>query len=700
MIELNNNRLVSILRANDLKYYYATILFCKLAEKKWTIEKNKYTVKHGYVHIRNIIGLLDHILSSHTDDDILSIFDYDYLFILLSAAYIHDIGMQDYYYKVIKHITPETILDPEHHEEIRINHADIISETIDSIDSVESLEQLFGSDLLIVRNMIEEDNDHTTIDDIIHLILNKKKHIALVCEFHNKDLSLLPIRIKKHIFNNQLKLSSVNEEAKLLSVSALLQLIDTLDMSKSRITISEFIDRINYLYKEPYLNTYEPNVLRKMFLCYLIDNINIEHNNNNIDCRFVMSLNHHNLTQHNDFINNCRKKYSERLRRRDGDCIQLTENLILRKINLNIEADQIIINDLKPVIDKEFFKIHRTGIFETIDSLLYDSLSELDDNVFLYVKLYSELCRTFYGGIVIGDNIDKNVIEKLYFHADDWSLSISDGIDYQAVSILRNTKSRKTTVQYREYVDLCANNNIKSEIYYVIKFEDNLLGFINFHYDHELTYEEQIVKFDKINKACRTLGLAINNFHQEVAIKKYMQSLKSFDFIPDEYTCILNNLYRTQYYKIGRGINGIEPVKVSKIARLIKGSKAFIDNGDYNVQIHYGLLEWFVVNLFRSRLEAITDVEYFIVNDKYSSFIEIRLEITRIPELLPYNFIDEAYEYFSNFDIVPARHYSIKELQYMLPLKSFVILFGGTIIFKIIDDLRMDISIILPKKRT
>jgi hypothetical protein len=231
---LDQSRLLKILEnSEDKKYFYAALLFCKLAERIWVDEITDFTVLHGYSHIRKVLINQEDILNKFSDSEIIDFFSEKYIFILLAATYAHDFGMKTYYkdihteYNDIDyndlHFNAKTILRQRHHEIIDIALSKIVDES--------QLNNFFGKELLKYLDKILLNNPSKS-DDVKSVIINNSRKIAIVAKYHNQSLVDFDDLITRLHYLRKLHLSS-DETPILKLVAAILQYSDALDMSVS-----------------------------------------------------------------------------------------------------------------------------------------------------------------------------------------------------------------------------------------------------------------------------------------------------------------------------------------------------------------------------------------------------------------------------------------------------------------------------------
>lgn len=699
MIDLRNNFLMQALKLlEDKKYYFASLMFCSWAEDHWLEEKNQYTVKHGVVHLHNIIRYLEGLFSHVEENDVLSLLGPEYIFILISCIYSHDVGMQAYYDTVLPYLSNDAPLDSESFEDIRINHADIISEALTRLNTRQDIISLFGKSYQRICNMIEPAYDNTSMDEVVSLILNNKRQIAVICSHHNKDINILPQQLNRLIDQKKL-FADYRGLEKIKVCAALLQVGDALDMSINRINSDIFLARVSddNLFLKKHIS--EIKVLKKMFLCYLIDDIEITHFPSEVKYIFKMSCSALNKTENYEQIRNCRKIYSTRLSRDESDSISILERFLNIRITIHLDSEEVRISENKKIISPNFFKMQENGGHETLDSLLEDLLKKIKNpGRFVYIKLYSEIAETFFGGIALCDNPSiKQEIENLFFHIDEWHMDSSGEYYYCKSNIITSIKRKRDAIKYHHYANMCQNMGIKSEVYYTIRHDSKLIGFINLHFADELTEEQISTHYEENIDLLNSIGYKIVQFHQEVAIKKYKQLIDSCRFINHERKATLTHMHRKTFARTT--IDGLEPVPVANIVRFFGCRQTTKADDRYYVRIHYKTFEWLFDLLINNIIPKFASVSINIKNETSKSFIEITFDIVRKPELMPSDYLRKACAYLEIIDVLPQSNIPVKNLEYLLAFKSFFTLFGGKIFPSLCDDNQLTINVLMPKKQ-
>lgn len=414
MNDIRDSRLLEILKINNQEFYLCTLAFCMLAEEKWVTDKNRYTVKHGYVHIKNILSYIDIIFEDKTNEEIIEILSAKYIYILLSSIYVHDMGMQDFYQEKLIYLKNLEDLKSYDYENIRINHADIIS---DKLSGLKDINDLFSQNIIKKLIAMNDSNSEDTIDILERGVLNNRRHIALVASFHNKTISTLSTVLIN--LSNQKKLFlEKNETEKIIFTASLLQFSDAIDMSISRINIQTFLDKIDKINKDHnQLSKIELNLAHKLLLCYIIDEVKLKNEESRLILDFKMSVPSLNLTNHTKYIEESKATYEKRLKRHEKDCIVNIETFLNIKICINLSGEKIEANPHKKVLKDKFFSLKEKDNKKNIRTLVNEAMDSLEDDcTFSYFKLYSGLTDIYHGGLARRlENEECKELEKLFW---------------------------------------------------------------------------------------------------------------------------------------------------------------------------------------------------------------------------------------------------------------------------------------------
>lgn len=690
MAKIDVGRILQVLNEyEDKKYYYGAMLFSELAEEKWIKERNVYNVKHGYVHISQLIKFTDSFFETFSNEQIINLLGPSYLFVLISSIYCHDLGMQDYFDMRLPYIDKNKVLGIEELESIRINHADTISDVLSNLDTESDLEVFFGDSLFKIYNQIEG----TGIErhQIADLILNKKRIIAISCCYHNKDIGEVRLEVDRLCKNEKLCKQRGDENFdKLIFVVSLLQVVDSLDMSINRINVSDFYAELTDIKNgnTEHIGMSRLNTLKRKLLCFIIDKVKIENKSENIVISFEMSLPEKNITDNYVYIRECKKKYFSRLKRNEKDCLVEVERFLNKEIVINIEANPIIVTEEKRIIPSEFFELNQDHKFKNLENLLESALGSISkDCVFLYVKLFSQLSNAYWGGVAICDSPEhQKYIESLYFYHEDWCIDLKEDCvlkksDFR--DMIRQGVNIKEFKKYSIYFEYCKNKKIKSELYFVIKYDSRVIGFVNVHFEKTLTESEKMEKCEQYRNEVSPLGLKIVQYHQEFALPEYEKIIKSCLFLPKPIMDTFVKSFRSL-------LSGLQPenisdIKLSDINSFLDIKSDSIKNKNeemldsYTVRINYGLFTWLFNFLFNTMLPQLAEVSFQTTYGYDIPHFEIIINIKRYKNLMPARYLEQAELYLKALDLLPYTPAPIKELEYLFAFKSLIILFGGKI---------------------
>lgn len=706
MINIEDNRFLNILksRAQDRGYYFAGLLFCHLALDKWAEELNKHTVIHGYAHIKSILDTLEFIFKDHTDEEVISILPSKYIFILLASIYSHDLGMQDYYCDRLPYLK-EKELSIEDLEEIRKNHNEIISDALSNLENNEDLKLFFGSNLKKIENMID-DSEKIRLNELTDLLLNTKRLIAVVCVFHNKEIDGFDAQIE--LLRHQRKLIIDATDIKYLKfVAALLQLGDALDMASKRINRDDFLSEVNAIEDNlERLHTSKLNTLGKKFMCYVIDDIAREKSPKEIKFIFKMSLPTTNLENNAKFIEECKEKFARRLKRNDHDCARIVGNFLGIRITIHISEEEINSNDDKKVITQIFFNLMEKEPAESLESLLELILHDIKSEcTFLYLKLYSKLADTFFGGIALCDDSKiKKELERLHFQKDEWKIDCAQErnyYDYSNGDIFKILRNKKDSYKYINYVRYSKELNIKSELYLVIKYSSEIIGFVNIHFDRELSKSELTSFYGRHHKKISSLGFSIIKFH-ESNICDIERILKSCKFLSENNQKFFLKSYKKIFH--GSPIEDVENVSIREIKEFLKINPVTVYDDTTCIKINYTMFKWLYDVLFRKYLSSMADTKTELINSRRSPYIQLKFHIKRkgsLPvTLIPADYLRKAETYLKSLDLNPKFFsISLKLAEYLFPFKLFFSFFAGKISPTLINDEHLIINVFLPKRK-
>lgn len=707
MAKIDVGRILQILNeCEDKKYYYGAMLFSELAEEKWIKEKNMHSVKHGYVHISQLINFTDSFFETFSNEEIINLLGPSYLFVLISSIYCHDIGMQDYFDKRLPYIDKNKVLTVEELESIRINHADIISDVLSNLDTESDLELIFGDSLLKIYNQIE--GTGVEKHHVSDLILNKKRLIAISCCYHNKDITEVRLEVDRLCKNEKLcKQKGDKNFEKLIFVVAFLQVIDALDMSINRINVPDFYAELADIRNgnTEDIGMSRLNTLKRKLLCFIIDNVKVQNKSGSIVVDFEMSLPEKNITDNSAYIAECKRKYFSRLRRSDKDCLVEVAKFLNKEVVINIDTNPIDPTEEKRIIPAEFFELNKNYKFKNMENLLESALGSISkDCVFLYVKLFSQLSNAYWGGVAMCDSPEhQNYIESLYFYHEDWNIDLTGDCVLKKSdikSMIRPGVNIREFKKYSSYFEYCKNKKIKSELYFAIKYDSRVIGFVNVHFDKALTESDKTAKCEQYRNEITPLGLKIVQYHQEFALLEYEKIIKSCLFLTKSRIETFVKSFRSL-------LSGQQPENISDVQLSDINSFLNIKNNNeemvdaYTIRINYELFTWLFDFLFKKMLSKYAEVS-FQTNYGYDiPHFEIGINIKRDKNLMPARFLVQAETYLKALDLLPYTPAPIKDLEYLFAFKSLITLFGGKINVSLSKNHEeLTINTLLPIKNT
>lgn len=703
---LTQSRLLGILKDHkDAEYYWGAMLFERLAEDKWAVELNAYNVRHGYAHINNVLNSIDKIFDNVADERVLEIVPPKYAFILLSSVYAHDLGMQDYFLDrlpYLKKIGMQTTLTSDDFDDIRHNHADIISDAISKLELGNSMSIFFGDALKKIENFLNIQHPGL-FEKVIHLVLNSRRYIAVASSFHNKNLEDFSYQMER--LCKEKKICRIDEGfAKLELITAILQFADAIDMSEKRIDKNEFLARVK-LIKRANTEMTVPQIfaVKRMFLCYLIDDIIVESNIEHINIRFNMSISTHNKTNHYDLIDDIKKLFTSRLRRGEKDCVAVLENGIGKKINIYMDSESIRSSDDKSIIPDAFFQAIVSPRDQSLQSLLERCLNPiipLDKRCkIVYVKFYSEIAKVFYGGLAFcGDEQGKKDIERLFVHEED--LDLKEIRKCNSGSNLKKVVKNKDLLRQAKNIPVFKANGIESEIVYIIEYGEKLIGYVNMHFCGKLSSDEIDNLCKYYGEELSDLGLQIVHHHMDSLSGKYIKWIQSFGIIPENLKGVFIDLFKRQYSGgMSKFESTIVAVSIDQLRKDIFGGIPASHDRKSCLFVHAGLFYW----LFQTINDKLSDVAKYsleLVHNESDGFVRIELTIynDRDGDIFSTGLYMKANNYLCLLDDAPHDFLLLKELEYLFPFKSLINLMGGKFVSGMKGGAFM-VEAILPKKK-
>lgn len=689
---------------HERKYFLATLAFCMLAENKWAHEKTEITVKHGYSHISKVINNIVELFNSH--DGFIDNLDIKSTFLFLSSVYLHDIGFVAFYDKMFTELSDDSNLSFFDKIKIRKEHATIIDKALTDLSTTDKVRHFLGNDIISKIQKITGD-DPIALNETIELINENRRKIALICRFHNSHLRSLPALIESLRASNQLIISD-SEKDRLVFLTACLQFADALDMTSERIDIPHFKYLINELKKEINpergigLGFEDIQLMEKMFLCYLIDKIEIVKSNNVLNYRFKMSLRENDISGHDDQIQHCKNAYLRRLRRAENDCITILESELDIRINFNFDEEPVTVNDSKILIEEPFFRWVNKESYKTIDILLQSHLKSVSKNAeFAYVKLYSAATKVFFDGLSHGiqDRSLENRIKGYCFLEKDWNIPRIPGFFILKKSDFGEFLVNKVAASsYKDYFKYLEEKEIEYEVYYGLgDGKRNFIGFVNLHYKGDISDSKVKELKAELDDKLGTLGIEIARFHEKVGLKDVKSDLANFELIDKGSREDLITLYENRYnpdYDFGKYCKCI-PVRNIREILNIEGEDDH-DFGLYVIMNDRIFKEIINISLEGDIPENYLDFDFELVSKRKQRSLNITITMKVNSDSLK-GFLIESYPFLNSLDNSGTADNLVLK-RYFIPFKIFINIFGGAIEAELLgNNTKLKIDITLPQ---
>lgn len=681
---LSENRLFKILQSHeDQEFFVGAIMFSRLAEFTWAREIHELTVKHGYSHIFQIIDTVEFLLQDLSDEEIIKTLTIEYVFVLLVSIYCHDVGMQDYYDVLFPHLKKKKDLSKFDLSKIRDRHQDIIARALTELNSDDDVKQFFGSEIVAQVRQIVGDNRFELFDKAVAVILDKKRKIGLVSSYHNKPIEELPVTIERNVYLGKLDLQESEKSALLLS-AAILQFSDALDMSRNRVNEKQFKYQMQFINDGGTPTHDELRSIQKMTMCYLIDSIRAKRSGQSLEFTFEISATENDIAENKNFISECKRKYFRRIQRGENDCVTIIEKHLGLNIRIRLNQIKPTINSDKQRISEKFIRLMEVPKQRTLDQLLKHKLNQISEGAaFSYIKLYSPITQAYFGGISKGLETEpeyKKSIENAFFYRLDWKIPIEEGfVVTQNQSIKDLQVNPGLSRGYLKYIRLCKKRNIKTEIYYGIRDGDDFIGYINIHYDRLLTKKSLNQKKKLLDKELSTLALEIKSIHFRLGVIEFKQNMEGIEQIDPELRNVMSELFVHRFSTSFSHSNLIDRIDISQIKSGLSVSS--ISHGDslYFVNMNRGLFTTFVKELIlNEQLNKLADTSCSIKVNSYANSCNIELCVDDVHGYFGEHLI-HAYTYLGKMDVRFDENDIVLQ-RILLPLKSFVAVFGGKII--------------------
>ena len=274
-------------------------LYLKL--KQWAIDQwtghndVPEQIRHDVSHSAAMMTYANAILQHKFDSDYLNEKE---LFLLSTAIYLHDIGMQYGWKEHLEIQGDRGNLSPEERKQIRINHASTSGSVIRSFKT--NLPQSLDDNLSLKQKQI--------LNDLC-------ERLAFIAESHNQPAIVEHLKQIATLFpENKLKIDFL---------AALLQFCDTMHMDKSRLNENRFRDDLaKWVAGKPLESAYEPKDWQRFFQSHFVESVQLlfvgepDVYEIQVDIRFNPE---ENTTSRDRFLN----IYRGRLERRKHDCLEV-----------------------------------------------------------------------------------------------------------------------------------------------------------------------------------------------------------------------------------------------------------------------------------------------------------------------------------------------------------------------------------------
>ena len=677
-------------RADEETYYYWELfdLYREWAVHEWDEVLDERAVDHSISHSTRMVEITDKILSVYDPKTLVEKFSPKYLVLLAISIYTHDIGMQNYFHHRFPSLEkPNYDLDAYDYEIIRQIHADTIEEVYQGLAKDHRHIKYLKQKLSKLHN-----KNRVLFIRLKNLIKETAIELSLITSFHNKPHSLgeLNLSINKLISEEKkLRLSEL-DTARLKCCVGLLQMADALDMSKNRILINNFINTLED-YPNKDIESIDIISLEKKINCYLIDEIDFNHTNNELLIRIKSSYSSTKYNVHNELLKKIFKKYNDRLAKSENDAVSITRSLL----DFNISID---IPPVEPLSSKDSIPDDLVSFLTSLKPEHTDFVSILEQGMRnlipysypSYSKLYSRKLDIFFGGASCNyDNNAKSFIDSLFFKNTDWNIDLSTE-PYPVESTRKFLKkARLSTVKaYKRYLSL--NKYIKSEVFIPIYHRNCMIAFVNCHFNYQ-EKANNLVKFgkeiqDSINK---TIAPQLILKHKKDS-RKYFAAIESIPFLNKSEKDYMLSLYRAIFdQSVNMKVDCISStVMTDKLNQLYSKyairCEPYVDNCTPRyLYINHKLLIK-VLNIVTEELAKIFRIS-----------ICTQCNTKDIYYLIDYTFIDHIHfggtvinsiiEYLNSNNLLPTNTLQ-KTFNYPLVIKFLVNLFGGTISMYPIDN--------------
>jgi hypothetical protein len=203
-----------------------------------------------------------------------------------------------------------------------------------------------------------------------------------------------------------------------------------------------------------------------------------------------------------------------------------------------------------------------------------------------------------------------------------------------------------------------------------------------------------------LDEKVKSLGFDIVQLHLTDMSTKFSHLIKTFTWLPEYYQNTLITLHHNKYFEIPSDLCGeIGIVSLTEIKNILKISDFHQHDERFYVTIHKKLFS-FIVNFIAEQFDLIADVKFRISSKPSYSFVKIYLDIEFMIQVISPTDIDKAVAYMKLIDEIPPQTQPAKELEYLMPLKSMINLFGGKLnVCNVIDDVKLSFEMLLPRRK-
>jgi hypothetical protein len=627
-----SNRLMNILeKYEDDKYFIAATLFGKLCEQNWIEDHQTYTVSHGYSHVCSIFRNIESILGNRSDNEIIELLGIENIFMLASAIYIHDLGMHNYYSYSFKELAGRAYAELTEQEKMKVRfaHSETIDLALSDIKSVNGLGNFFNIENLRYIRSFASNNEQE--EKALNLIVDKSRKIGLVAKYHNLPIKYLyPLLIRLES-ENKVNLET-NEANKLVLIGALLQYGDAIDMSKSRVDLAIFKDKLNDISN---LDTKRFDLMHKMFRSYLIDKIETFYDPNLqkfFTIKFFMSASEADLNNHPDYLHSIKKEYVARLERNDKDCLKIIEKALNISVKIECIEEVITANSQKIRIPDKFYEI-KSYSNPSINDLLKSTIETINgESILTYIKFFSANSQVFFDGlanigriseeskkVMIKEDEDiKQKIENYLFIETDWNINRNVPFKYSIVgqSGQFGITNKFNIASYLDYFRYYKNKGIKCEFHFPLKYFRKPFAFINLHYDRILNDQDIEILKDYCESTFESFGLKFFKIFEDSLLPNYISAINNFKELSTQSKKIIIELFTNIFaeYPVTKDI--LTYISIYEFKQLLHDYNYKIFDNDFYVKINKSIFQEYVALSKNPITSTWLEINWYITTER------------------------------------------------------------------------------------